>query len=93
MQHSLNASSVCSCEQRYARVRRTVPLMQLQQMNGAIAATWILAAGLIGVVGNVTSIGGGAIVLGCGLVPPILMMLRWRDPAQAVSVRVHQVKP
>ena len=62
-------------------------------MNGAIAATWILAAGLMGVVGNVTSIGGGAMVLGFGLVPPILMMLRWRDPVQAVSVRVHQVKP
>jgi hypothetical protein len=66
--------------------------MQLQQMNGAIAATWILAAGLMGVVGNVTSIGGGAMVLGCGLVPPILMMLM-ANPAQAVSVRVHQVKP
>jgi hypothetical protein len=66
-------------------MRRTVPLMQLQQMNGAIAATWILAAGLIGVVGNVTSIGGGAMVLGCGLVPPILMMLRWRPEDRIIS--------
>ncbi len=68
-------------------------IMQLQQMNGAIAATWILAAGLIGVVGDITSVGGGAMVLGFAVVPPILMMLRWRDPAQAVSMRVPQVKP
>jgi fatty acid desaturase len=51
--------------------------MQFQQRNGAIAATWILAAGLVGLVGNVTSIGGVALILGFGLVPPILMMLPW----------------
>ena len=51
--------------------------MQFQQRNGAVAATWILAAGLVGLVGNVTSIGGAAVILGFGLVPPILMMLHW----------------
>jgi hypothetical protein len=51
--------------------------MQFQQRNGAIAAMWILAAGLVGLVGNVTSIGGVALILGFGLVPPILMMLLW----------------
>jgi hypothetical protein len=66
--------------------------MQLQQANGALAAAWILAAGLIGLVGNVTSIGGGLMVLGFGLVPPILMMLRWSDPPQAVPERVHHAQ-
>jgi len=56
--------------------------MRLQQAN-AVAATWILAAGLIGLAGNVTSPGGAALVLGFGLVPPILLMLRWRGPAMA----------
>ena len=67
--------------------------MQLPQTNGAVGATWILAAGLIGLVGNVTSIGGAAMVLGFGLVPPILMMLRWTDPPQVVSERVPQAHP
>jgi hypothetical protein len=60
--------------------------MQRQQAN-AVAATWILVAGLIGVAGNVTSIGGAALVLGFGLVPPILMMWRARVPAMAPSQR------
>ena len=58
-------------------MRRTVLLVQLEQANGAVAATWILSAGLIGLLGNVTSLGGAAMVLGFGLVPPILLMLRW----------------
>jgi hypothetical protein len=61
--------------------------MQFQRKNGAVAATWILAAGLVGVVGNVTSIGGAALVLVFGLVPPILMTLRWNT---AVPERIVQ---
>ena len=72
---------------------RTVPLMQSQQTNGAVAATWILGAGLIGLLGNVTAVGGAAMVIGCGLVPPVLLMLRWKDPVRLVPVRVHQANP
>jgi hypothetical protein len=88
MQDSRTRFGVCICEQRSAAMRHTVPLMQLQRAN-AVAATWILAAGLIGLAGNVTSIGGAVMVLGFGLVPPILMMLRWRAPALALSKRIH----
>jgi hypothetical protein len=49
--------------------------MPLQHTRGALAAAWILAAGLIGVLGNVTSMAAGALVLGVGLVPPLLMLL------------------
>ena len=67
--------------------------MQLQQRNGAVAGMWILGAGFIGLLGNVTSISGAAMVLGFGLVPPILLMLRWSDPVPALSVPVHQANP
>jgi hypothetical protein len=40
----------------------------------ALASTWILAAGFVGVIGNVTSLAAGVLVVGCGLVPPLLMM-------------------
>lgn len=66
-----------------------MPLMQRHQTLGALAGTWILAAGVIGVVGNVTSIPGTAMVLGFGLVPPMLMMLQWSD-VRAVFVRAHK---
>ena len=57
--------------------------MHLRQQSGALAATWILAAGLIGFAGHVTSIGGAAVVLGVGLVPPTLMMLYFNTPVLA----------
>jgi hypothetical protein len=60
------------------------------QLHSALAATWILGAGVVGLVGNVTSIGGATMVLGLGLVPPMLvtlLVLRWRDPVHAVPVR------
>ena len=69
---------------------RTVPFMQLQQSHGALAATWIVGAGLIGLLGNVTSVGGATTVLVFGLVPPMLLMLRWSHPVEAV---VHQPNP
>jgi hypothetical protein len=64
--------------------------MQLQQVSGAVAATWIMAAGVIGVASDVTSIGGAVMVLSFGLLPPIFMMRRWNNPPQPVSDRVHQ---
>ena len=64
--------------------------MQLEQANGAFAASWILGAGVIGLLGNVTSLGGAALVLGVGLVPPMLLMLRWTHPVPVVA---HQANP
>ena len=64
--------------------------MQFQQPSIALAGTWILGAGVIGLLSNVTSVAGGATVLGVGLVPPMLLMLRWPRPVHAV---VHQANP
>jgi|1185.fasta_scaffold20578_2 hypothetical protein len=65
--------------------------MQYQQPTGVLAATWIVGAGLIGMVANVTSVGGVATVLGCGLVPPLLLLvllvLHANHPVPAV---IHQ---
>jgi len=44
--------------------------------KAALAGIWILAAGLIGVMGNVTSMGAGALLLGFGLLPPLIIILR-----------------
>jgi len=71
-----------------------VLFMKFQQLQSSLAVTWIVCAGLIGLFGNVTSIGGVALVLGCALVPPLLLlMLQWNHPAQAVTVYVHQTNP
>lgn len=82
--------AVCSSEQRSLQMTRTVPLMRFQQLHGSLGAIWILGAGLIGLLGNVTSIGGAAMILGLGLVPPMLLMARWNHP---VPVPVHRANP
>jgi hypothetical protein len=71
-------------------MRRTVPFMQLPQRNAMVAVMWIMASGLIGFAGNVTSVRGAALVLGCGLVPPILMMLHWSTPMFERIRRTHR---
>ena len=68
-------------------MRRREPFLPLQQRAGAVAAAWILSAGLIGFLGNVTSLGGAALVLGFGLVPPVLLMRYW---GTAVRGRIRQ---
>jgi hypothetical protein len=50
--------------------------MGLDYRKGALAAGWILTAGLIGVLGNVTSLGAGALIFGFGLLPPLVLVLR-----------------
>jgi len=64
--------------------------MQFQRLHGSLGGAWILGAGLIGLLANVTSIAGAAMVLGVGVVPPMLLMLRWNHP---VPVSVHQENP
>ena len=50
--------------------------MPLYHAKAALAGAWILTAGLIGVLGNVTSMGAGALILGFGLLPPLLLIPR-----------------
>jgi hypothetical protein len=64
--------------------------MHIENLRGAIAPAWILTAGLVGVFGNVTSIRGAALVLGIGLIPPTLLMLRWSRAVQPATVTVRR---
>ena len=48
--------------------------MELDYRKGALAGAWIMTAGIVGVLGNVTSLSAWAVILGCGLAPPLLML-------------------
>ena len=54
-------------------------------MRVALAGAWIMTAGLIGVLGNVTTIAAGGLVLGCGLVPPLLVLRQRRLHSRAIK--------
>jgi hypothetical protein len=61
--------------------------MLSHQAKAAVAGAWILTAGLIGVLGNVTSMGAGALILAFGLVPPLVLMLLRETPVPARNRR------
>ena len=71
-----NGRLLCTSEQRSVRLTHTVGYVGLQYTRGVIAGAWILTAGFIGVLGNVTSIAAGALILGFGLLPPLILILR-----------------
>ena len=54
--------------------------MELHYKKGVIVGAWVLTAGLIGALGNVTSLGAGALILGFGLIPPLIVILRASAP-------------
>jgi len=57
--------------------------MMSPHAKAALAGGWILLTGLIGVLANVTSMGAGALILGFGLVPPLILMLQRGTPVPA----------
>jgi len=58
--------------------------MVTDHTKGALAGSWILTAGLVGVLGNVTSLGAGALILAIGLLPPLIFILRGTAVAGAL---------
>jgi len=43
------------------------------QTTGLFGAAWVLVAGCLGVLGNVTSVWAGALVLTIGVTPPLVV--------------------
>jgi hypothetical protein len=56
--------------------------MELEFKKCALAGAWILTAGLLGVLGNVTSIAAGVLILGFGLLLPLILILRGSTAAR-----------
>ena len=71
-----------------------VAFKPLRRTKSAIGAAWILAAGVIGVTANVTSVGGAVLLAGFGLVPPLVMLLllRWSDSQQTLSESIQEAR-
>jgi len=66
--------------------------MQLQNAKMTFAAIWISMALVIGVLAGVRSVGGIALLAGLGLLPPLVMLLRWKDPPQTLSESINKAR-
>ena len=67
-------------------------VVERHQVKSLIAGVWILAAGVTGVVAGVTSVGAVGLLVVVGLLPPFIMLLRWRDPPQTLSESIQEAR-
>lgn len=64
--------------------------MGLQQIKVTVAAAWVLAASLTGIIAGVTSPGGLVVLAALGLLPPLALLLLWNHPSQTMSESIQQ---
>jgi hypothetical protein len=66
--------------------------MKLEYMKTMIAGGWVLGACAVAVAGHVTSIGGWTTLLGLGVVPPLVVLWTWNNPAQTMSESISEAR-
>jgi hypothetical protein len=77
--------AVCSpAQSSLPRVDRVVA-MQFEYRKASIVAGWVLMLAAIAVSLNVGSATSWLVLLGMGLLPPMMLFGVWRQPAQAMS--------
>ena len=82
---------LCSLEQRPRRHSGTVAGMQREHVKTAIIGGWVLALGAAAASFGVGSATGWMLLVGLGLVPPLMLFRMWRQPAPTMSESIHQV--
>jgi hypothetical protein len=65
--------------------------MQLEHIKMTISALWVVIALVIAVVFR-PSMMGTIFVGALGLLPPLLLMLLWNDPAQTMSESIDEAR-
>ena len=65
--------------------------MQDKQVKTAVIGAWVVACGVIGVLLNVSSATGWALLIGSAVMPPLVLLKMWRPPAQTMSESIRDV--
>jgi hypothetical protein len=66
--------------------------MQLLPMKAVAATVWISAVCLTGIAVNADALSTWLVLAGVAVLPPIVMMWRWKDPAQSMSESIHEAR-
>ena len=78
-------------EQRQPSRTDTVRTMQLEHMKTGVALGWVLTCGVMAVSLNVSSASDWILLIGLGVLPPIMLLRIWHAPAQTLSERIREV--
>jgi hypothetical protein len=58
--------------------------MQLEHVKTAVVGAWMLAWGVMALSVDVTSISSWILFVGSGVLPPLLLLRMWHQPAQTI---------
>ena len=64
--------------------------MQLDSMRAAATAAWLSAVCAAGIVGNLRSLSGWAVLAGVAVLPPLVTMWRWGPPRHTMSETIQE---
>ena len=66
--------------------------MQIDLMKKAIIGGWVLGLGVLAFTINLTSLGGWTVLVGLGVLPPLIMLKMWNPPgpAKTMSERIRE---
>jgi hypothetical protein len=85
------ATELCILEQYLPGRIGTVVGMQRENVKSAIVGGWVLGLGAIAVSFGVDSAKGWMLLVGLGVVPPLMLFRMWRQPAPTMSESIHEV--
>lgn len=66
--------------------------MQLRSIKAIVAMLWVAAVCAAAIAGSVQSVSGWTLLAGVAVVPPLVMMWLWNDPAQTMSESIQQAR-
>jgi len=64
--------------------------MKLESIQALIIGGWLLGLGVIGLSVNLTSAVGWSLLVGLGLLPPLIMLRMWKQPEQSISESIRE---
>jgi hypothetical protein len=65
--------------------------MQREHMKRAVVGVWVLAWSVMALSVNVSSASGWILLVGSGVLPPLVLLRLWRPPAQTMSESIRDV--
>jgi hypothetical protein len=69
----------------------TLAVMQHEHMKIAVGGAWVLACSVMALSVGVNSASGWIVLVGLGLLPPLMLFRFWRPPVRTMSESIHEV--
>jgi hypothetical protein len=65
--------------------------MQVEHVKAAVVGAWVLAWGVMALSIELSSPSGWILLIGSGVLPPLMLLRLWRPPAQTTSESIRDV--